>query len=115
MQYKNVIFTVWDVGGQEKLRPLWRFYFQNTDALIFVVDSQDKDRVGRAAQASARAHARGEGWGCGAWRPAVPLVGAAAYAPPRAASTLRCWRRQRGARAHGSLCRRPPPPRSSRP
>jgi GTPase SAR1 family protein len=23
VQYKNVMFTVWDVGGQEKLRPLW--------------------------------------------------------------------------------------------
>eukprot|EP00877_Chromochloris_zofingiensis_P008235 jgi/Chrzof1/3665/Cz13g04090.t1 len=50
VQYKNVIFTVWDVGGQEKLRPLWRHYFNNTDGLIFVVDSQDRDRIGRAAQ-----------------------------------------------------------------
>lgn len=49
VQYKNVVFTVWDVGGQEKLRPLWRHYFNNTDALIFVVDSQDKERVDRAA------------------------------------------------------------------
>lgn len=31
VQYKNVVFTVWDVGGQEKLRPLWRHYFNNTD------------------------------------------------------------------------------------
>jgi ADP-ribosylation factor 1/2 len=49
VQYKNVTFTVWDVGGQEKLRPLWRHYFNNTDGLIYVVDSQDKDRIGRAA------------------------------------------------------------------
>ena len=34
VQYKNVIFTVWDVGGQEKLRPLWRHYFDNTDGLV---------------------------------------------------------------------------------
>ena len=34
VQYKNVQFTVWDVGGQEKLRPLWRHYFNNTDALV---------------------------------------------------------------------------------
>uniref|UniRef100_A0A452YRI0 ADP-ribosylation factor n=1 Tax=Aegilops tauschii subsp. strangulata TaxID=200361 RepID=A0A452YRI0_AEGTS len=33
VQYKNVVFTVWDVGGQEKLRPLWRHYFNNTDLL----------------------------------------------------------------------------------
>ena len=49
VQYKNVIFTVWDVGGQEKLRPLWRHYFNNTDALIYVVDCCDRDRVGKAA------------------------------------------------------------------
>mmetsp|Transcript_9289 Transcript_9289/g.27909 ORF Transcript_9289/g.27909 Transcript_9289/m.27909 type:complete len:192 (+) Transcript_9289:290-865(+) len=49
VQYKNVLFTVWDVGGQEKLRPLWRHYFNNTDGLIFVVDCQDRDRIARAA------------------------------------------------------------------
>lgn len=49
VQYKNVQFTVWDVGGQEKLRPLWRHYFNNTDGLIYVVDSLDRDRIGKAA------------------------------------------------------------------
>mmetsp|Transcript_19694 Transcript_19694/g.64037 ORF Transcript_19694/g.64037 Transcript_19694/m.64037 type:complete len:201 (-) Transcript_19694:85-687(-) len=49
VQYKNVQFTVWDVGGQEKLRPLWRHYFHSTDGLIFVVDSLDKQRVSKAA------------------------------------------------------------------
>ena len=49
VQYKNVVFTVWDVGGQEKLRPLWRHYFNNTDALIYVVDCCDRDRIGRAS------------------------------------------------------------------
>jgi hypothetical protein len=34
VEYKNVMFTVWDVGGQEKLRPLWRHYFNNTDGLV---------------------------------------------------------------------------------
>ncbi|KAF5450890.1 hypothetical protein F2P56_031206 [Juglans regia] len=48
VQYKNVIFTVWDVGGQEKLRPLWRHYFNNTDGLIYVVDSLDRERIGKA-------------------------------------------------------------------
>ncbi|KAL0887737.1 hypothetical protein Bca101_011720 [Brassica carinata] len=33
VEYINVTFTVWDVGGQEKLRPLWRHYFNNTDGL----------------------------------------------------------------------------------
>jgi Arf/Sar family protein len=50
VQYKNVQFTVWDVGGQEKLRPLWKHYFSDTDALIYVVDCQDRDRVDRAGE-----------------------------------------------------------------
>lgn len=36
-------------GGQEKLRPLWRHYFNNTDGLIFVVDCQDRERIDKAA------------------------------------------------------------------
>merc|ERR1711935_843010 len=45
VEYKNISFTVWDVGGQDKIRPLWRHYFQNTQGLIFVVDSSDRDRI----------------------------------------------------------------------
>ncbi|KAJ7209361.1 hypothetical protein O6H91_Y480600 [Diphasiastrum complanatum] len=48
VEYKNVSFTVWDVGGQEKLRPLWKHYFTNTDGLIYVVDSLDRDRISKA-------------------------------------------------------------------
>mmetsp|Transcript_8860 Transcript_8860/g.7837 ORF Transcript_8860/g.7837 Transcript_8860/m.7837 type:complete len:159 (-) Transcript_8860:125-601(-) len=45
VEYKNISFTVWDVGGQDKIRLLWRHYYQNTQGIIFVVDSNDKDRV----------------------------------------------------------------------
>jgi len=45
VEYKNISFTVWDVGGQDKIRPLWRHYYQNTQGVIFVVDSADKDRL----------------------------------------------------------------------
>eukprot|EP00009_Paramoeba_aestuarina_P002843 CAMPEP_0201522120 /NCGR_PEP_ID=MMETSP0161_2-20130828/16469_1 /ASSEMBLY_ACC=CAM_ASM_000251 /TAXON_ID=180227 /ORGANISM="Neoparamoeba aestuarina, Strain SoJaBio B1-5/56/2" /LENGTH=175 /DNA_ID=CAMNT_0047920885 /DNA_START=51 /DNA_END=578 /DNA_ORIENTATION=+ len=48
VEYKNLKFTVWDVGGQDKLRPLWRHYFQNTNGVIFVIDSNDKERVVQA-------------------------------------------------------------------
>jgi len=50
VEYKNISFTVWDVGGQDKIRPLWRHYFQNTQGLIFVVDSNDRERVGEAKE-----------------------------------------------------------------
>ena len=45
VEYKNISFTVWDVGGQDKIRLLWRHYYQNTQGIIFVVDSNDKDRI----------------------------------------------------------------------
>lgn len=30
VEYKNLKFTIWDVGGQPKLRPLWKHYYLNT-------------------------------------------------------------------------------------
>merc|ERR1711937_503398 len=45
VEYKNISFTVWDVGGQDKIRPLWCHYYQGTQGLIFVVDSNDRDRI----------------------------------------------------------------------
>lgn len=50
VEYKNISFTVWDVGGQDKIRPLWRHYFQNTQGLIFVVDSNDRERAVEARE-----------------------------------------------------------------
>ena len=41
---KNVSFTVWDVGGQDKLRPLWRHYFSGAQGLVYVVDASDRTR-----------------------------------------------------------------------
>ena len=48
VQYKKINFTVWDVGGQEKIRPLWRHYYQNVNGLIYLVDSSDIDRLEEA-------------------------------------------------------------------
>ncbi|KAJ2993356.1 Arf GTPase arf1 [Globomyces sp. JEL0801] len=45
VQYKNVTFNVWDIGGQDKIRPLWRHYFENTTGIIYVIDSNDRDRI----------------------------------------------------------------------
>ncbi|XP_075581378.1 ADP-ribosylation factor 4-like [Pelecanus crispus] len=48
--YKNIHFTVWDVGGQGKIRRPWRHYFQSAQGLIFVVDSNDRERIQEAAE-----------------------------------------------------------------
>ena len=45
VQYKNIKMQVWDLGGQTFVRPWWRCYYPNTDAIIFVVDSSDVDRL----------------------------------------------------------------------
>jgi ADP-ribosylation factor 6 len=48
--YKNSKFNVWDVGGQDKIRPLWRHYYTGTVGLIYVVDSSDRARITEAEQ-----------------------------------------------------------------
>jgi len=45
IEYNNIKFTIWAVGGQSQLRTLWRHYFENTNGLIFVVDSHDRERI----------------------------------------------------------------------
>lgn len=50
LQYKRCEMTTWDVGGQERLRRLWRHYYTGTDALIFVVDSADRERLSDAVE-----------------------------------------------------------------
>ena len=81
VEYKNLKFTVWDVGGQDKLRPLWRHYFQNTNGVIFVVDSNDKDRVAQARDELAKMLSEDE------LRDAVLLVYANKQDLPNAMST----------------------------
>ncbi|XP_065679572.1 uncharacterized protein LOC100214145 isoform X2 [Hydra vulgaris] len=46
----TVTFTMWDVGGQEKIRPLWRHYYQGLEGLVFVVDASDVLRIQEARE-----------------------------------------------------------------
>mmetsp|Transcript_49197 Transcript_49197/g.100454 ORF Transcript_49197/g.100454 Transcript_49197/m.100454 type:complete len:183 (+) Transcript_49197:226-774(+) len=48
VQYKNIRFSMWDVGGQEKIRALWKHYYTGCAAVIFMVDSADHDRLTEA-------------------------------------------------------------------
>jgi len=45
LEFGKMRMTVWDIGGQQKIRPLWRHYYQGTQGLIYVVDSNDVDRI----------------------------------------------------------------------
>ncbi|KIJ55864.1 hypothetical protein M422DRAFT_240487 [Sphaerobolus stellatus SS14] len=50
VEYQNIVLNIWDVGGQEKIRPLWKHYFQNANAIIYIVDSNDVERVQTARE-----------------------------------------------------------------
>ena len=45
VKHKNLMMTLWDVGGQDKIRALWKHYYEGTDALIWIVDSTDEHRL----------------------------------------------------------------------
>ena len=44
VQYKKIRFTVWDIGGQDRIRPLWVHYFNGVNALVYVFDINDIHR-----------------------------------------------------------------------
>jgi small GTP-binding protein len=50
VSYKNISFTMWDIGGQQRIRALWRHYFPGTRGIIFVIDSNDTDRMSEAGE-----------------------------------------------------------------
>ncbi|XP_055792322.1 ADP-ribosylation factor-like protein 3 isoform X2 [Salvelinus fontinalis] len=50
MQSQGFKLNVWDIGGQRKIRPYWRNYFENTDVLIYVIDSSDRKRFEETGQ-----------------------------------------------------------------
>ena len=52
VEYKNVNFSVWDIGGQDQIRPLWRHYYRNVQGIIFVVDSNDDERIDGTLQSA---------------------------------------------------------------
>ena len=43
LQYNNVKFQAWDLGGQESTRSVWDVYYMNTDAIVYVIDSIDDE------------------------------------------------------------------------
>lgn len=45
IQFKNLKFQVWDLGGQTAIRPYWRSYYAHTNSIIYVIDSSDRERL----------------------------------------------------------------------
>ncbi|XP_013386667.1 uncharacterized protein LOC106156098 [Lingula anatina] len=50
VEHKGVDITMWDVGTRDKMRPLWRHYYPNTQAIVYTVDSTDKERLAEAGE-----------------------------------------------------------------
>ncbi|XP_061191530.1 uncharacterized protein LOC133199672 [Saccostrea echinata] len=50
LKFKNLDVTVWDVGTRDKIRPLRRHYYPNTNAFVLVVDSGDRDKITEAKE-----------------------------------------------------------------
>jgi len=50
VQSDDFKLNVWDIGGQKHIRPYWKNYYQNTDAIVYIVDSADKRRVDEAGE-----------------------------------------------------------------
>ncbi|XP_059167418.1 uncharacterized protein LOC131949591 [Physella acuta] len=45
IQYKDLHLTAWDIGSRDKIRPLFRHYYKGADAVVFVIDSHDPERL----------------------------------------------------------------------
>ncbi|KAI5699451.1 ADP-ribosylation factor-like protein 5A [Diaphorina citri] len=43
--WKNIHFIMWDLGGQQSLRAAWSTYYTNTEFVILVIDSTDRERI----------------------------------------------------------------------
>merc|ERR1719277_2507959 len=85
VEYKNLSFTVWDVGGQDKIRKLWRHYYLGTHGAIFVVDSSDRERIEDAREELTKMLSEEE------MRDAALLVLANKQDLPNAMTTAEIW------------------------
>jgi small GTP-binding protein len=56
VQFKNLKMSIWDIGGQDKIRKLWRHYYDTANGIVFVVDSADRERLGEAREELMKLH-----------------------------------------------------------
>ena len=89
--HRNVRFQVWDLGGQDKLRKVWATYYCGAHAVVLVVDSTDRARLGvvRDELAAITSH---EVRGCASPGLARSAPVARHRAPPRATTRAPCAR-----------------------
>ena len=45
LKHNKTTFTIWDVGGKQIIRPLWKHYYENAQAIVYVIDANDETRL----------------------------------------------------------------------
>ncbi|EOD06117.1 ADP-ribosylation factor [Emiliania huxleyi CCMP1516] len=50
VEHAKCAYSLWDVGGQDKLRALWHHFVIGAIAVVFVVDCADRERVATACE-----------------------------------------------------------------
>ncbi len=45
VSYQGLEFNIWDIGGQEAIRPLWNHYAEDNDGVFFIIDAADQNRL----------------------------------------------------------------------
>ena len=48
IKYGRLTFSMFDIGGQNNLRGLWHHYYENCNAVVFVIDASDNTRFQEA-------------------------------------------------------------------
>jgi ADP-ribosylation factor protein 1 len=48
VEYKNINFSIWDIGARDRMSPILCHYYANTHALVCVVDCSERDRIAQA-------------------------------------------------------------------
>ena len=56
IKYKGLNLTLWNIGGnnifyENKVRKLWKHYYQNTDGIIFVINSNEAKKFEHTKEA----------------------------------------------------------------
>lgn len=46
LEFLDYQLNLWDIGGQSSIRAYWRNYFEQTDGIVWVIDSSDVSRLG---------------------------------------------------------------------
>lgn len=50
VEYRKMVFSLWDLGGAKETRGFWRFYYEGSQGVIWVMDSSDRARVEEARE-----------------------------------------------------------------